>query len=105
MIPIKIAEVEKTFSQLICSFLTVFIATYINTGIKNRVKGNALELPFKKDVFDSVCAFEILEHVWGAKLLIEEANRVLKKGGKYLRSRMQFPPPRQAHYEIAMTRQ
>ena len=74
------ALVHRRFADKEC-FCVDISEAIINAGIKNRVQGNALELPFKKDVFDSVCAFEILEHVWNAKLLIEEANRVLKKGG------------------------
>ena len=49
------------------------------------VVGDVLNLPFKNSVFDAVGCFEVLEHVWEPKRLLEEIHRVLKtKGRLYL---------------------
>lgn len=45
--------------------------------------GNAYALPFSDNTFDAVCAMDILEHVEEPQRLIEEASRVLKKGGLF----------------------
>lgn len=44
---------------------------------------NAYQLPFQDKRFDVVCAMDILEHVEDPALLIQEASRVLKKGGLF----------------------
>lgn len=44
---------------------------------------NAYHLPFSDESFDVVCATDILEHVENPLLLIKEASRVLKKGGRF----------------------
>ena len=45
------------------------------------LKANAYDLPFPTASFDVVSAMDILEHVENPNRLIEEASRVLKKGG------------------------
>lgn len=47
------------------------------------VYGDALDLPFRKNSFDSVCAISLLEHVSDPARAIDEAYRVLKKGGTF----------------------
>ena len=42
---------------------------------------DATALPFKDSLFDSYCAFEVLEHVTKPKAFLLESKRVLKKGG------------------------
>jgi 2-polyprenyl-6-hydroxyphenyl methylase/3-demethylubiquinone-9 3-methyltransferase len=42
---------------------------------------DAYKLPFPNATFDVVCAMDILEHVENPNALIQEASRVLKKGG------------------------
>ena len=44
---------------------------------------NAYSLPFSDQFFDIVCAMDILEHVEHPHLLISEASRVLKPGGRF----------------------
>ncbi len=39
------------------------------------------KLPFEKEKFDLVCAFEILEHLPNDRFVIREVSRVLKKNG------------------------
>ena len=39
------------------------------------------KLPFKNNLFDIVILSEILEHLFNPKLVIQDAQRVLKKGG------------------------
>jgi len=50
--------------------------------LHNSVLGDAFNLPFKENSFDSVVIAEVLEHVDYPIGLLREANRVLKKGGK-----------------------
>jgi ubiquinone/menaquinone biosynthesis C-methylase UbiE len=47
------------------------------------VYGDAMDLPFGKNTFDSVCAISLLEHVPDPWKVINEAHRVLKKGGTF----------------------
>lgn len=46
--------------------------------------GDACELPFKKDFFDVVVAFDVLEHISNHKSAIKEIYRVLKKNGFFV---------------------
>jgi len=48
----------------------------------NTTMGDALLMPFKDESFDAVCLFELIEHLWTPKKLIDEARRVLKKNGR-----------------------
>lgn len=43
------------------------------------IQGSILELPFDKNSFDLVCAFDVLEHVGDDKLATSELVRVCKK--------------------------
>ena len=47
--------------------------------IKNFVQADACHLPFKKDSFDMVYCFHVVEHVQNPILLIRELIRVSKK--------------------------
>lgn len=44
---------------------------------------SAYELPFDEGTFDVVSAMDLLEHVEKPELVIQEASRVLKKGGLF----------------------
>lgn len=44
---------------------------------------SAYALPFSESEFDVVCAMDVLEHVEDPLRLIQEASRVLKKGGLF----------------------
>lgn len=46
-------------------------------------KASAYSLPYKAESFDVVCAMDLLEHVETPQLVIQEASRVLKKGGLF----------------------
>lgn len=48
---------------------------------KTDVFGDALRLPFRQNTFDSVLALSLLEHVPEPQCVVNEAYRVLKKGG------------------------
>lgn len=45
------------------------------------IQGSILELPFAKDRFDLVCAFDVLEHVDDHQLAVHELKRVCNGGG------------------------
>lgn len=45
------------------------------------INGSILELPFKDDEFDLVCAFDVIEHVEDDLLGINEMKRVCKRDG------------------------
>lgn len=44
---------------------------------------NAYSLPYPDQMFDVVCAMDLLEHVEEPALVISEASRVLKRGGLF----------------------
>lgn len=56
-------------------------------------KANATSLPFKNSSFDTVLSFEVIEHIKNYPLFIDEAMRVLKKGGYFI-----FSTPNAAQY-------
>ena len=45
------------------------------------LEADALKLPFDNESFDVVCLMDLLEHVSSYQKALEEASRVLKKGG------------------------
>lgn len=47
------------------------------------IMGDAMNLPFRKGEFDCVIALSLLEHVPEPQLVVNEAYRVLKKGGTF----------------------
>lgn len=53
-------------------------------NISKKIKfktGSITDLSFKDNVFDSIFAFEIVEHIVDTEKMFSELNRVLKKGG------------------------
>lgn len=53
------------------------------TGTVRFIAGDARALPFEKESFDAVCAMDLLEHVEEPNVVIQEAARVLRKGGLF----------------------
>lgn len=53
------------------------------TASVNYTAGSAYDLPYENESFDIVCAMDLLEHVDNPEKVIEEASRVLKKGGLF----------------------
>lgn len=45
---------------------------------------SATDLEFRKDNFDKVCAFEVVEHIPAIAKVFQEVCRVLKPGGKFI---------------------
>lgn len=45
---------------------------------------DCLNLPFKKDFFDFITCFEVIEHVAKPEMALEEMKRCLKKGGELM---------------------
>jgi|HubBroStandDraft_6_1064221.scaffolds.fasta_scaffold451856_2 SAM-dependent methyltransferase len=63
-------------------------ARYAGTNV-DVVIGDATQLEFASDSFDSVASLTMLHHVptfWGQQLLLQEAFRVLKPGGTFFGS-------------------
>jgi len=63
-----------------------FIGEYVALDVKRWQKApdviaDALHLPFKSNVFDTIAALDLLEHVSNPSLLVMEAYRVLKQKG------------------------
>jgi ubiquinone/menaquinone biosynthesis C-methylase UbiE len=48
----------------------------------DRVRASAKRLPFVDGTFDAVVAIEVIEHVGAVGLVLDEARRVLKPGGR-----------------------
>ena len=46
-------------------------------------QANAYELPYPDQMFDAICAMDVLEHVENPQKLIAEASRTLKPGGLF----------------------
>jgi SAM-dependent methyltransferase len=55
-----------------------FVKETLNINI---VQGSVLDLPFENEMFDIVCAFDIIEHVDDDLKAAEEMKRVLKYNG------------------------
>ena len=45
------------------------------------INGSITELPFQDEMFDLVCAFDVIEHVLEDQLAVSEMKRVVKKEG------------------------
>jgi SAM-dependent methyltransferase len=46
--------------------------------------GTAEALPFPEEIFDLICAFEIVEHVPNDRAVLQEISRVLKRGERFI---------------------
>jgi SAM-dependent methyltransferase len=55
------------------------------------VRASVTRLPFERDTFDAVGFFDVLEHMDDAALSLEEARRVLKRGGALFYTVPAFP--------------
>ncbi len=53
-------------------------------GFKNLYKVDGIDLPFEKNSFDLVAAFDVLEHIEDDQAALKEWYRVLKRGGKVM---------------------
>jgi len=60
------------------------IALANKRGLKAKFSvADAHHLPFKDNYFDAVVCFDLIEHVKSPKKVLEEINRVLKRGGLF----------------------
>ena len=65
-------------------FVDRYIGLDIPSGGKVDVIGDAMRLPFRSQVFDTVLCNEVLEHVPEPSVVMAEAAQVLKPGGYLL---------------------
>ena len=64
------------------------------------VQGSILQLPFEDNVFDLVCAFDVIEHVNDDQKAIFEMNRVSRTAGKLIVTVPAFRSLWSSHDEI-----
>lgn len=53
----------------------------VDRNIKNFVRGDAHEMPFKNRCFDVLIAGEVIEHLYDPERFLRECKRLLQKGG------------------------
>jgi SAM-dependent methyltransferase len=53
-------------------------------GISNLVRASGDMLPFKKGIFDVVCALDVLEHIKDDDAAIKELHRVMASAGSFI---------------------
>jgi len=63
------------------------------------IYADALELPFKNNVFDCVLSTQVLEHISEPNVFFKEAYRVLKSGGVLLLTTSQVWPLHEEPYD------
>ncbi|RJS78529.1 SAM-dependent methyltransferase [Methanophagales archaeon] len=75
---------ELIFSDVVDEYVGIDLPPSKSTSkSENRadVYGSVLDLPFESESFDTILSTQVLEHVPEPKRMLEEAYRVLKKGG------------------------
>lgn len=75
---------EKLFLSERYVGLDIKTSGHDHTGSAIDVFYEGTKIPFDNEYFDSIVCFEVLEHVFNPDLFLEEAKRVLKKGGTAL---------------------
>lgn len=73
------------FRPYVTEYVCLNTALIKNTADQN-VIGDAQELPFPKNSFDTILSTQVLEHLPQPQKAVDEINRVLKKGGYCLLS-------------------
>ena len=64
-------------------------------------KGNALQIPFPKEHFDTVTLWNVLEHIQDYGRLLHEVHRVMKSGGDvYIVCPNYLAFRKEAHYQV-----
>ncbi|MDH5769952.1 MAG: class I SAM-dependent methyltransferase [Candidatus Bathyarchaeota archaeon] len=76
---ITVQDIEKLFVK----------ATRLNLDIKQNIKvegvcGDCMRLPFQDEAFDFIICVNVIERIPRDDLLLEEAARVLKRGGLFI---------------------
>ena len=76
---ITVQDIEELFVK----------ATRLNLDIKQNIKvegvcGDCMRLPFQEEAFDFIICVNVIERVFRDDLLLEEATRVLKRGGLFI---------------------
>jgi hypothetical protein len=70
------------FNMLLSVRIWIFHLTLLlvrgSQGMASAVNATFEHLPFGSEVFDSLFAFDVVEHLGGSSLFFREANRVLK---------------------------
>ncbi|WP_291724304.1 class I SAM-dependent methyltransferase [Bernardetia sp.] len=79
----KTTEMLKKFGEVTSLEYDATCADFVREKLNLEViEGSVLELPFKDNSFDMVCAFDVIEHVEDDQKAIFEMSRVCKQNGK-----------------------
>lgn len=69
---------NKPYQRIFAKKVTEYLGLDKTVG---DIHGSALDMPFKKNTFDTVLSTQVLEHVSDPQKMMDEISRVLKKGG------------------------
>jgi len=53
-------------------------------GVNNSIAGDAIQLPFKKETFDVITSFDMIEHLINPDDFLAESSRILKWRGWFV---------------------
>jgi SAM-dependent methyltransferase len=79
----RTSEMLEPFGRVTSVEIDPSACQFLREKLKMEViEASVTALPFPDQSFDSICAFDVLEHVEDDRLAIQELKRVCKKGGK-----------------------
>jgi SAM-dependent methyltransferase len=76
------SELLSRFGKVVSIEYDIDCFNFVKENVKiDIVNASILDLPFKENQFDLVCAFDVIEHVENDLVAVSEMRRVCKKGG------------------------
>ncbi|MFX1316097.1 MAG: class I SAM-dependent methyltransferase [Promethearchaeota archaeon] len=76
-----LAIFEKKFHKSFFDLANLPLRQYSSKTLLYPVCGDILQLPYRNDSFDFVCALDVLEHIKEDQLAVSEIGRILKRHG------------------------